>query len=153
MLLVFKLVINGRLPRILILYPCAYSCPTTFFLRLLQPLPHLSYLGELALWQSIWQCQQLGEGWLSGYRLRQDLLGLLLMRLGKGIIEWSYDSSIYKGRTIDRAWRRTTVRWLFTPSRLASYFSFTLHPLLYQFRVTQKLLFTIMSFTNKIIKT
>ena len=54
------------------------------------------------------------------------------------LVEWSYGSSIYKGRTIDRTWRRTTVRWLFTPSRLASYFSFTLHPLLYQYGATSK---------------
>lgn len=73
-----------------LMYPRVYSCPTTFFLRLLQPLPasplpHLSYSGELASWRSIQQCQQPGEGWLSGDILRQGLLGLLLMRLGKGI--------------------------------------------------------------------
>lgn len=37
------------------------------------------------MWRSISQCQQPGEGWLSGDRLRQGLLGLLLMRLGEGI--------------------------------------------------------------------
>ncbi|GER34617.1 alpha/beta hydrolase domain-containing protein 13 [Striga asiatica] len=40
--------------------------------------PHLSYSGELASWRSMTQCQQPSEGWLSGDRLRQGPLGLLL---------------------------------------------------------------------------